>query len=110
MNWLDPGEQDTSDSDSDSDIPRNDPQAPSESNLNYWAARLTPLHDPSPSYGPEIQHKELVFVACNRTGVEADTRFVGTSAVMTCRSAPSGIELIECCNRSEERVMVCQVT
>jgi protein N-terminal amidase len=118
MNWLDPAEQDTADSDSDDEMPsRNDPQAPSESNLNYWAARLTPFHDPTPSYDPstgtELEPaptKELVFVACNRVGTEVGTKFVGTSCVMTLRSNPSGIELIECCNRSEERVMVCQVT
>jgi len=119
MNWLDPGEQDPSDSGSDDGErpPPHDPEAPSESNLNYWAARLTPFHDPTPRYDPSsgvelgpAETKELVFVACNRVGKEGGTKFVGTSCVMTLRSNPSGIELVECCNRSEERVMICQVT
>jgi protein N-terminal amidase len=84
---------------------------PSESNLNYWAARLAPFHDPAPAYGPTATPaKELVFVACNRTGTEAGTKFVGTSCVMTLRSNPSGIELVEVCSRSEERALICQVT
>lgn len=65
------------------------------SNLNYWAARLTPLHDPTPGYGAALEAsgpvdaaaegsgggggagagggdmgKEVVFVACNRVGTE----------------------------------------
>jgi protein N-terminal amidase len=70
MNWLDPpGEP------PEVEAPR-DPQAPSESNLNYWAARLTPLHDPTPGYSspPALEDpqggKEVVFVACNRVGEE----------------------------------------
>lgn len=118
-----------------------DPQAPSESNLNYWAARLTPLHDPTPGYSspPALEDpqggKEVVFVACNRVGEEegaccvlraaccsgieelgelglisrAGTKFVGTSCVMTIASSPSRIELVECCNTSEERVMLATV-
>ncbi len=56
------------------------PEAPEESTLNFWASRLTPLHDPSPGYegGGESEGKvvdrekakEVVFVGCNRVGVE----------------------------------------
>ncbi|GFZ43747.1 hypothetical protein JCM24511_01467 [Saitozyma sp. JCM 24511] len=109
MNWLDPpGEP------PEVEAPR-DPQAPSESNLNYWAARLTPLHDPTPGYSspPALEDpqggKEVVFVACNRVGEEEGTKFVGTSCVMTIASSPSRIELVECCNTSEERVMLATV-
>ncbi|TXT06032.1 hypothetical protein VHUM_03505 [Vanrija humicola] len=120
MNWLDPGEQDDSDSDDDADdadrVPKRDPEAPSESNLNYWAARLTPLHDPAPSYSGPTQapeepaaHKEVVFVAANRVGTEEGTTYVGTSCVMTISSNPSRIELVECCNRTEERVLLATV-
>ncbi|KAL1409625.1 hypothetical protein Q8F55_003621 [Vanrija albida] len=116
MNWLDPGEEQDSDSDDDDDVPRRDPEAPSESNLNYWAARLTPLHDPAPSYSapseaPEepAATKEVVFVAANRVGTEEGTTFVGTSCVMTVSSSPSRIELVEVCNRTEERVLVATV-
>lgn len=79
MNWLDPPVEPPS------VPPPQDPLAPSESNLNYWAARLTPLHDPTPDYGltdpaPLIssapragepsQGKEVIFVGCNRVGTE----------------------------------------
>lgn len=118
MNWLDPGEQenDSDSEDDEDDVPRRDPEAPSESNLNYWAARLTPLHDPAPSYSAPAQapeepspHKEVVFVAANRVGTEEGTTFVGTSCVMTISSNPSRIELVEVCNRTEERVLLATV-
>lgn len=49
MAWLDPPNEPP-----EVDIPRQDPSAPSVSNLNYWAARLTPLHDPTPGYGDAL--------------------------------------------------------
>jgi protein N-terminal amidase len=36
--------------------------------------------------------------------------FVGTSCVMSIFSDPSRIDLVECCNVSEERVMVAEIT
>ncbi|WVF66248.1 hypothetical protein IAT40_000988 [Kwoniella sp. CBS 6097] len=113
MNWLSPPAEPPE------EAPEEDPQAPSESNLNYWAARLQPLHDPTPGYatsapGSEVADpvggKEVVFVACNRIGTEEGSKFVGTSCVMTVSSSPSRIELVECCNISEERVMIATVT
>lgn len=118
MNWLDPAEQsDSSDEDSGDEgerPPRHDPEAPSEPNLNYWAARLTPLHDPTPVYdsaptddaSPKTV-KDVVFVAANRVGTEEGTKFAGTSAVMTLSAGR--IELVEVCNRSEERLMLAEV-
>jgi protein N-terminal amidase len=69
MNWLDPPEEPPNTS------PPADPDSPSESTLNYWAARLQPLHDPAPGYGSSqnadpVGGKEVVFVACNRVGTE----------------------------------------
>jgi protein N-terminal amidase len=73
MNWLQPPAEPPQ-----SDALPIDPLAPSESNLNYWAARLTPLHDPAPGYvspapveraEPKLG-KEVVFVGCNRVGTE----------------------------------------
>ncbi|RSH84550.1 Carbon-nitrogen hydrolase [Apiotrichum porosum] len=144
MNWLDPREQDSdSDSDSDSDtdthsdtgsdgerVPPRDPNAPSINNLNYWAARLAPLHDPAPTYAAaappgydgagagagagapsaSAPPKEVVFVSCNRAGTEGGTLFAGSSCVMTMRSEPKAVELVEVCTRSEERVMLAIVT
>jgi hypothetical protein len=78
MNWLDPppppGEE----------PPIIDADRPSMSTLNYWAARCTPLHDPTPGYEPQASseaaeemdtHKtgEIIFVACNRVGQEKGT-------------------------------------
>ncbi|WVQ81021.1 hypothetical protein IAT38_003128 [Cryptococcus sp. DSM 104549] len=110
MNWLSPPAEPPS-----SEEPE-DPAGPSESNINYWAARLTPLHNPTPGYtapssgGADAEKgKEVVFVGCNRVGTEEGTKFVGTSCVMTVSSSPSRIELVECCNISEERVMIATV-
>jgi len=72
MNWLQPP------SEPPEETPQLDPEAPSESNLNYWAARLTPLHDPTPGYfspapverAEPKPGKEVVFVGCNRVGTE----------------------------------------
>lgn len=78
MNWLSPPAEPPNDESAE------DPEAPSESNLNYWAARLQPLHDPTPSYSSGVtggadpsssefendKEKEVVFVACNRVGTE----------------------------------------
>ncbi|ADV24796.1 protein N-terminal amidase [Cryptococcus gattii E566] len=134
MNWLSPpAEPPITTPASGEEPPRpveppEDPEAPSEANLNYWAARLVPLHDPTPRYstapstststpipgsepksGREGEGKEVVFVACNRIGEEEGTKFIGTSCVMTISSTPSRIELVECCNISEERVLIATV-
>ncbi|ODO01812.1 hypothetical protein L198_02538 [Cryptococcus wingfieldii CBS 7118] len=111
MNWLDPPAEPPNE-----DPPQN-PLQPSISNLNYWAARLTPLHDPAPGYSPPShseggegkEGKEVVFVTCNRVGKEAGTKFIGTSSVLSMSSDPSRIELIDCCNISEERVLLAEV-
>lgn len=76
MNWLDPPVEPPN-------VPEpQDPEAPSESNLNYWAARLLPLHDPTPTYSspkPDADvevngnGREVVFVGCNRVGTEEGT-------------------------------------
>lgn len=108
MNWLDPDENLSHDSDSgsdDDDMAHRDFMAePSASNLNYWAARLTPLHE-----GSKAPRKEVVFVAANRCGTEEGTTFVGTSAVMRVGAAPARIHLAAYCNRGEERVMTCTI-
>ncbi|TYJ52010.1 hypothetical protein B9479_007386 [Cryptococcus floricola] len=118
MNWLDPPAEPPT----EEDTPQN-PLQPSISNLNYWAARLTPLHDPAPGYSPpphsakeggegkgkEGKGGEVVFVTCNRVGEEAGTKFIGTSSVLSISSDPSRIELVECCNISEERVLLAEV-
>lgn len=74
MNWLDPPNEPPN------VPPPQDREAPSEHNLNYWAARLTPLHDPTPLYSSapgegegEGEGKEVIFVGCNRVGVEEGT-------------------------------------
>ncbi|ORY31960.1 carbon-nitrogen hydrolase [Naematelia encephala] len=111
MNWLDPPAEPPN------IAPELDPESPSEHNLNYWAARLTPLHDPVPGYNTPTPSsetasggREVVFVACNRIGTEEGSKFVGTSCVMTVSSKPSRIDLVEVCNMSEERVLIATVT
>lgn len=50
------------------------PDGPSLDTLNYWAHRLTPLHDPPPPAdpgAPQRRPKETLFVACNRVGKES---------------------------------------
>ncbi|KAK4686105.1 protein N-terminal amidase, partial [Tremellales sp. Uapishka_1] len=110
MNWLDPPAEPPN------VAPEQDPEAPSEHNLNYWVARLSPLHDPTPGYSStstptaSSSAKEIVFVGCNRVGEEEGTKFIGTSCVMTISSSPSRIELVECSNITEERVMITTVS
>ena len=107
MNWLDPDENLSHDSDSSSDeedIAHRDFMAePSAGNLNYWAARLTPLHVGA----AKGRRKDVVFVAANRCGTEEGTTFVGTSAVMLLTADPPKVHLGAYCNRGEERVMTC---
>jgi hypothetical protein len=68
MNWLDPPAEPPN------VAPEMDKEAPSEHTLNYWAARLTPLHDPAPGYfaaPSDVEGgKDVVFVGCNRVGTE----------------------------------------
>lgn len=50
------------------------PDGPSLDTLNYWAHRLTPLHDPPPPVdqdAPPRHRKTTTFVACNRVGKES---------------------------------------
>ena len=63
---------------------------PDIATLNYWASRLTPLHDPAPGYSPdgtrddqgEGRGNEVVFVSCNRVGVEkGQSREQGTASL-----------------------------
>jgi protein N-terminal amidase len=67
MNWLDPPVEPPN-------IPEpQDQEAPSDNNLNYWAARLLPLHStPTPERNVDLggEEKEVVFVSCNRVGTE----------------------------------------
>lgn len=82
MNWLDPPVEPPN-------LPEpQDQEAPSENNLNYWAARLLPLHDPTPGYStptPERnvdlggEEKEVVFVTCNRVGTEEGMSYLHQS-------------------------------
>lgn len=78
MNWLDPPPS------PGDEPPQIDEDRPSMSTLNYWAARCTPLHDPTPGYEQQADGKsqlggisavsrkegEIIFVACNRVGKE----------------------------------------
>lgn len=120
MNWLEPelDESDLSDSEREELENLKGPEQPCLSNLNYWAARCAPLHDPAPTYsdsgaGPGEGSgegggggKEVVFVACNRSGEERGTTFSGSSAVM--RFGP-GVELVESLSRAKEGVLIAHV-
>lgn len=115
MNWLEPefDESDLSDEEREELENLKGPEHPCLSNLNYWAARCAPLHDPSPEYSgpPEGREgnegsKEVVFVAANRSGVERGTIFSGSSAVM--RFGP-GVELVEAFSRGKEGVLIAHV-
>lgn len=88
MNWLTPstspedGNQEENKAGSESEsYTDGDGDGPEMSTLNYWAHRLTPLHDPVPSYtlegvregedaGGGVDGKEVVFICCNRVGTE----------------------------------------
>ena len=133
MNWLEPPGEPPLDA-PPSSATEETQDGPEMSTLNYWAHRLMPLHDPTPTYAPDglkdVQPgKDVVFVACNRVGTERGkpegnknslqsacaeyhdfatrigTTFVGTSCVMSITSLPSGIDLIEAMGSKEEGVM-----
>lgn len=82
MNWLEPPAEPplpaSSSPNDDEDHDQVPEGSPDMSTLNYWAHRLTPLHDPAPSYSVEGvvelggggRGKEVGFVGCNRVGVE----------------------------------------
>lgn len=55
---------------------------PSLENINYWVARCIPLWMPGLC---QVKHagRKTVFVACNRTGVERDITFAGTSCAIS---------------------------
>lgn len=108
MNWL-ASEQAPESSEKEDE---SDNDGPSMSTLNYWAHRLMPLHDPAPSYatGGDEGGRRVTFVACNRTGRERETRFAGSSAVLTMSSKPtSRVELVEALGRDEEGVLLAEV-
>lgn len=118
MNWLEPelDESDLSDEEREELENLKGSEHPCLSNLNYWAARCTPLHDPSPGYAAEDGGdapgegggggEEVVFVAANRSGEERGTTFSGSSAVM--RFGP-GVELVEALSRGKEGVLIAHV-
>lgn len=139
MNWLQPPQEPPDDEEATREAANATDEGPELSTLNYWAHRLTPLHDPSPGYSASTEPrrqspgKEVVFVACNRVGTESGTStgllnnwiyvtdnsgsrraslgttFAGSSAVLTMSSDPSRIELIEAFGRREEGVMFARV-
>ncbi len=75
MNWLQPPDE-PAEGVALPAIEEND--GPEESTLNYWAHRLMPLHDPAPAFASRPDEpnevragsKEVIFVACNRVGLE----------------------------------------
>ncbi|CED82967.1 Carbon-nitrogen hydrolase [Phaffia rhodozyma] len=93
-NWLDPPAPTDPPptgselEDKEEEDEKDSPDGPSFSTLNYWAHRLMPLHDPPPPPPGifleetserderEVLQKEVVFVCCNRVGLEEGTTFV----------------------------------
>ncbi|KAK9764351.1 hypothetical protein K7432_008215 [Basidiobolus ranarum] len=74
-----------------------DPQEPSWSNVNYWAARLSNLfHTPR-------QHPTY-FVACNRVGTEQGTTFCGSSCGLKLDYPQP--KIIDILNKSEENILL----
>lgn len=75
MNWLEPPGEPPADDQAVTSAAQNS-EGPELSTLNYWAHRLTPLHDPAPDYaspettGSSLMPDQVTFVACNRVGTE----------------------------------------
>jgi protein N-terminal amidase len=84
-NWLDPSN-------------KGGVYAPDEhlSTQNYWVQRLEPLIG-----------SNAYFVACNRTGVEKGTRFVGCSCVIKLGEKPA---LLQTFNREQQGIAVKKLT
>ena len=81
------------------------PDGPSLDTLNYWAHRLTPLHDPPPPADPgaaQRRVKETYFVACNRVGQESGA----SSCLSIAASDPDRCNLLSFATRF--RLQVCR--
>ncbi|BFZ59339.1 hypothetical protein YB2330_000347 [Saitoella coloradoensis] len=96
---------------------------PDQLTVGYWIQRLAPLWQaPNDSEGgnnPEGQgedptaaatgsKKEIVFVACNRTGTEGESTFAGTSAVVGLRTGERP-RVVGWCGGGTEEVLVVDV-
>lgn len=77
------------------------------STLNYWIARLRPLWKTLETSSPK--HSDTIVVMCNRSGVEGETRFAGTSAIFRFSQNAEHPEIIGVMTREQEGVQIWDV-
>lgn len=73
------------------------PLAPQTDTLSYWAARFQPLVD-------RMAEKQVVLVMANRTGVENDACYAGSSTVMRIRQGE--VHLWDVLGKGEEGCLI----
>jgi protein N-terminal amidase len=73
------------------------PEEPCMDTLSYWLARLKPLLAADES-------REVIIVLANRTGVEGDTVYAGTSAVIGIESGD--VKLYGVLGRGEKDLLI----
>ncbi|KAF8583336.1 carbon-nitrogen hydrolase [Ramaria rubella] len=74
--------------------------------VNYWIARLLPLWRRMDDKQAE---QDTIVAICNRSGVDGDTLFAGTSIILKLSPNPESIDIIGLMRRNEERVQVWEV-
>ncbi|KAI9002703.1 N-terminal asparagine amidohydrolase-like protein [Gaertneriomyces semiglobifer] len=105
MAWLLSGDAPTDeDVIASSPMPHHNPtdtptSTPVWSNVRYWAVRLMPLVNHT-----ERTDKAIVVVVCNRTGVEEDVTFCGSSTVMKFKNG--AVEVLGTLGWKEKGVLI----
>jgi protein N-terminal amidase len=78
-------------------------QVPDADTLSYWIQRLKPILD----NGPAGLSEEMIFVTCNRIGIEGDAVYAGTSAIVGITKG--NVKVYGCLGRGTEDLLVCDV-
>lgn len=80
-----------------------DAQVPDADTLAYWIQRLQPIID----QGGTGSSEETIFVACNRTGIEGNATYAGTSVVVGITRG--NVRVYGCLGRGTEDLLVVDV-
>lgn len=75
--------------------------------INYWAMRLSPFLPDFASTETSPKPSSIRFIACNRTGTEASSRFAGSSCALL--FAQDGPRLLGTMDRREAlQIFLCE--
>jgi len=97
--WLDSRKGEEEEEDDDTDL----------QTVRYWAARLRPLWtdddrrpNPSSKLSKQGARSDTIVIACNRTGVEKDATFAGSSTIFRLRQGYGRPVALDMLSRNEE--------